>query len=40
MPALFLYGDPQIWAAKKTLKSVDRNSLESIQSLPTARVED
>jgi len=40
MPALWLYGEPQIWAAKRTLKGVEWNPLESIQSLHTAHFED
>jgi peptide/nickel transport system substrate-binding protein len=40
MPALWLYGEPQIWAAKRTLKGVEWNSLESIQSLHAAFFED
>ena len=40
LPALWLYGEPQIWAAKRTLKGVEWNSLESIQSLHAAYFED
>ena len=40
MPALWLYGEPQIWAAKRTLKGVEWNPLESIQSLHLAYFED
>jgi peptide/nickel transport system substrate-binding protein len=40
MPALWLYGEPQIWAAKRTLKGVEWNPLESIQSLHSAYFED
>ena len=40
MPALWLYGEPQIWAAKRTLKGVEWNPLESIQSLHAAYFED
>jgi len=40
MPALWLYGEPQIWAAKRTLKGVEWNPLESIQSLHLAHFED
>jgi peptide/nickel transport system substrate-binding protein len=40
MPALWLYGEPQIWAAKRTLKGVEWNPLESIQSLHAAFFED
>ncbi len=40
LPALFLYGEPQIWAAKRTLKGIDWNPLESIQSLHAAHFED
>lgn len=40
VPALFLYGEPQIWAAKKSLKGLDWNPLESLQSLHTAHFED
>jgi peptide/nickel transport system substrate-binding protein len=40
LPALWLYGEPQIWAARRTLKGVTWNPLESIQSLHTAYFED
>jgi ABC-type transport system substrate-binding protein len=40
MPALWLYGEPQIWAARRTLKGVEWNTLESIQSLHAAFFED
>jgi peptide/nickel transport system substrate-binding protein len=40
LPALWLYGEPQIWAAKRTLKGVEWNPLESIQSLHLAHFED
>lgn len=40
LPALWLYGEPQIWAAKRTLKGVEWNPLESIQSLHAAYFED
>jgi hypothetical protein len=40
MPALWLYGEPQIWAGKRTLKGVEWNTLESIQSLHAAYFED
>ena len=40
LPALWLYGEPQIWAARRTLKGVTWNPLESIQSLHAAYFED
>jgi ABC-type transport system substrate-binding protein len=40
LPALWLYGEPQIWAAKRRLKGVEWNPLESIQSLHAAHFED
>ena len=40
LPALWLYGEPQIWAAKRTLKGVEWNPLESMQSLHAAYFED
>ncbi len=36
VPALFLYGEPQIWAAKKSLRRIEFNPLESLQSLHQA----
>lgn len=40
MPALWLYGEPQIWAAKKSLRGLEWNPLESLQSAHTIRFED
>jgi ABC-type transport system substrate-binding protein len=40
VPALFLYGEPQIWAARKTLKGLDWNPLESLHPLHRAHFED
>ena len=39
-PALFLYGEPQIWAARKSLKGLDWNPLESLHPLHRAYFED
>jgi peptide/nickel transport system substrate-binding protein len=39
-PAIFLYGEPQIWAAKKSLKELDWNPLESLFPLHRAHFED
>ena len=39
-PAIFLYGEPQIWAAKKSLKGLDWNPLESLFPLHRAHFED
>lgn len=35
-PALFLYGEPQIWAARRSLKGLDWNPLESLHPLHRA----
>jgi peptide/nickel transport system substrate-binding protein len=40
VPALFLYGEPQIWAAKKGLKGIDFNPLESLHPLHKAYFEE
>jgi peptide/nickel transport system substrate-binding protein len=40
VPALFLYGEPQIWAARKTLKGLEWNPLESLHPLHRAYFED
>jgi peptide/nickel transport system substrate-binding protein len=40
VPALFLYGEPQIWASKKTLKGIDFNPLESLHPLHKAYFEE
>jgi ABC-type transport system substrate-binding protein len=40
LPALFLYGEPQIWAAKKSLKGIDFNPLESLHPLHRAYFEE
>jgi peptide/nickel transport system substrate-binding protein len=39
-PALFLYGEPQIWAARKSLKGLDWNPLESLHPLHRAYFEE
>jgi ABC-type transport system substrate-binding protein len=39
-PALFLYGEPQIWAARKSLKGIDWNPLESLHPLHRAYFEE
>ena len=39
-PAIFLYGEPQIWAARKTLKGLDWNPLESLYPLHRAYFDD
>ena len=38
--ALWLYGEPQIWAARRTLKGVEWSSRGTIQSLRAAYFED
>jgi peptide/nickel transport system substrate-binding protein len=40
VPALFLYGEPQIWAARKSLKGIDFNPLESLHPLHKAYFEE
>ena len=40
VPALFLYGEPSIWAARKSLKGIDFNSLESLHPLHKAYFEE
>jgi len=40
VPALFLYGEPSLWASRKTLKGLEWNPLESLQSLHTVFFED
>jgi hypothetical protein len=35
-----LYGEPSIWAAKKSLKGIDFNPLESLHPLPKAYFEE
>ena len=40
VPAVFLYGEPQIWAARKGLKGIDWNPLESLHPLHRAYFED
>jgi ABC-type transport system substrate-binding protein len=39
-PAVFLYGEPQIWASKKSLKGIDWNPLESLHPLHRAYFEE
>jgi len=39
-PAVFLYGEPQIWAARKSLKGLDWNPLESLHPLHRAYFEE
>ena len=39
-PAIFLYGEPQIWAARKSLKGLDWNPLESLYPLHRAYFDD
>jgi peptide/nickel transport system substrate-binding protein len=40
VPALFLYGEPSIWAARKSLKGIDFNPLESLHPLHKAYFEE
>ncbi len=40
LPALWLYGEPQIWAARRTLKGVAWSPLESLPPLHAAHFED
>jgi peptide/nickel transport system substrate-binding protein len=39
-PAIFLYGEPQIWASRKSLKGIDWNPLESLHPLHRAYFEE
>jgi ABC-type transport system substrate-binding protein len=39
-PAVFLYGEPQIWASRKSLKGIDWNPLESLHPLHRAYFEE
>jgi ABC-type transport system substrate-binding protein len=40
VPALFLYGEPSIWASRKGLKGIDFNPLESLHPLHKAFFEE
>jgi hypothetical protein len=40
VPALFLYGEPSIWAAQKSLKGIAFNRLESLHPLHQAYFEE
>jgi peptide/nickel transport system substrate-binding protein len=40
VPALFLYGEPSIWASRKALKGLDWNPLESLHPLHRAYFEE
>jgi peptide/nickel transport system substrate-binding protein len=39
-PAVFLYGEPQIWASRRSLKGIDWNPLESLHPLHRAYFEE
>lgn len=40
LPALLLYGEPPIWAAKRRLEGIDFNPLESLHPLHRAYFEE